>query len=42
VGNTPIWRLDPMPYGGEKDSGMDAKGFAIEEMTENQLLVMAL
>ena len=25
VGDTPSWRLDPMPYGGVKDSGMAAR-----------------
>ncbi|HEX3436454.1 MAG TPA: aldehyde dehydrogenase family protein [Pseudacidobacterium sp.] len=44
VGDTPTWRLDPMPYGGVKDSGMGREGlrYAIEEMTESKLLVMAL
>ena len=44
VGDTPTWRLDPMPYGGVKDSGMGREGlrYAIEEMTERKLLVMAI
>jgi acyl-CoA reductase-like NAD-dependent aldehyde dehydrogenase len=44
VGDTPTWRLDPMPYGGMKDSGLGREGlrYAIEEMTERKLLVMAL
>jgi acyl-CoA reductase-like NAD-dependent aldehyde dehydrogenase len=44
VGDTPTWRLDPMPYGGVKDSGMGREGlrYAIEEMTERKLLVMAM
>jgi acyl-CoA reductase-like NAD-dependent aldehyde dehydrogenase len=44
VGDTPTWRLDPMPYGGVKDSGLGREGlrYAIEEMTERKLLVMAL
>ena len=43
VGDTPSWRLDPMPYGGVKDSGLGREGIrsAIEEMTEPRMLVMA-
>jgi acyl-CoA reductase-like NAD-dependent aldehyde dehydrogenase len=43
VGDTPTWRLDPMPYGGVKDSGLGREGIrsAIQEMTEPRMLVMS-
>jgi acyl-CoA reductase-like NAD-dependent aldehyde dehydrogenase len=42
VGDTPSWRLDPMPYGGVKDSGLGREGIrsSIQEMTEPRMLVM--
>lgn len=44
VGDSPAWRLDSMPYGGVKDSGHGREGirYAMEEMTEPRLLVVAL
>ena len=43
VGDVPTFRVDPMPYGGSKDSGLGREGirYAMEEMTERKLLVMA-
>ncbi len=43
VGDTPTWRLDPMPYGGVKDSGLGREGIrsAIDVMTEPRMLVMS-
>jgi glyceraldehyde-3-phosphate dehydrogenase (NADP+) len=43
-GDVPSFRIDHMPYGGVKDSGLGREGlrYAIEEMTEPKLLVMNL
>src|ERR1700676_1291645 len=42
AGDIPSFRIDQMPYGGVKDSGLGREGlrYAIEEMTEPKLLVM--
>jgi glyceraldehyde-3-phosphate dehydrogenase (NADP+) len=42
INDYPTFRVDPMPYGGTKDSGLGREGirFAIEEMTEPKLLVI--
>ena len=44
VGDIPSFRVDQMPYGGVKESGLGREGlrFSIEDMTEPRLMVMAL
>jgi acyl-CoA reductase-like NAD-dependent aldehyde dehydrogenase len=42
IGDVPSWRVDNMPYGGVKESGLGREGikFAIEDMTEIRLMVI--
>lgn len=44
INDAPSFRVDPMPYGGMKESGLGREGlkYAIEEMTELRLLVVNL
>jgi acyl-CoA reductase-like NAD-dependent aldehyde dehydrogenase len=43
VNDIPTWRVDQMPYGGVKDSGLGREGlrYSIEDMTEPRLLAFA-
>jgi len=42
INDVPSWRVDNMPYGGVKDSGLGREGirYAIHDMTEERLLVI--
>jgi glyceraldehyde-3-phosphate dehydrogenase (NADP+) len=44
INDVPTYRIDNMPYGGEKDSGFGREGirYAIEEMTAIRLLAINL
>ncbi len=43
INDVPTYRVDHMPYGGVKDSGLGREGlrYAIEDMTELRLMVLA-
>ena len=42
IGDVPGWRVDQMPYGGVKESGLGREGirYAMDDMTEMRLLVI--
>jgi glyceraldehyde-3-phosphate dehydrogenase (NADP+) len=42
INDIPTYRIDHMPYGGVKDSGLSREGlkYAIEDMTETRLMVI--
>jgi len=42
VNDVPTYRIDHMPYGGVKASGLSREGirYAIEDMTESRLMVV--
>ena len=43
INDVPMYRIDHMPYGGVKDSGLGREGlkYAIEDMTEIRIMVVA-
>ena len=43
INDVPTYRIDHMPYGGVKDSGLGREGlrYAMEDMTEIRIMVLA-
>jgi acyl-CoA reductase-like NAD-dependent aldehyde dehydrogenase len=43
INDVPTYRIDHMPYGGVKDSGLGRAGlrYAMEDMTEIRIMVLA-
>ena len=43
INDIPTYRIDHMPYGGVKDSGLGREGlrWAIDDMTEIRIMVLA-
>jgi acyl-CoA reductase-like NAD-dependent aldehyde dehydrogenase len=44
INDTPVFRAEPMPYGGNRRSGLGCEGvrYAIEEMTNIQMVAIRL
>ena len=42
INDAPVFKVDHMPYGGVKDSGLGREGvrYAMEELTELRLLAL--
>ena len=42
INDVPSWRVDHMPYGGVKDSGLGREGirFAMEDMSEIRMMII--
>ena len=43
INDVPTYRIDHMPYGGVKDSGLGREGlrYAMDDMTEIRIMVLA-
>jgi acyl-CoA reductase-like NAD-dependent aldehyde dehydrogenase len=42
INDTPVFRTDPMPYGGNRPSGLGREGvrFAMEDMTNHHMVAI--